>query len=231
MKWLFITLLVFILLLIIVILTKIKVYLNYYHHKDDDNLMIEFKAWFGLIKYKIEVPLIKIDENSPTVVVKGKKASETQEEARIKDTKQYSAEDLLNSIHDTKQIITHVVSLHQIIRKFLGKVSIEKFSWHTVIGLGDAAYTGMLTGAFWMVKGSIVGLVSHYMKLKTAPEISITPYFQFAVSQTVISCIIHFRIGHAMLVGIKLVKYWKGGRANFKSKPLSVLSDDKTKTV
>ena len=32
-------------------------------------LKIEFKAWFGLIKYKLNVPLIKVDDNSPSIVV------------------------------------------------------------------------------------------------------------------------------------------------------------------
>lgn len=208
-----------------------KIILYYYHNNDNDHLKIEFKAWFGLIKYKKEIPLIKIDDNSPTIVTKGTKAAGPLGSAEKKDTKQYSAEDLMNSLQDTKEVLTHVVFLHRIVRKFLKTISIKEFSWHTMVGIGDAAYTGMLTGAIWALKGSFIGLISHYMKLKAAPTITITPQFQFAVSQTVISCIIQFRIGHAMVAGIKLIKYWKGGMASFKTKPLSALSNDKTKSV
>ncbi|WP_328160414.1 DUF2953 domain-containing protein [Cytobacillus praedii] len=231
LKWLLITLIVLILLIISVILTKVKILLYYYHNNDNDHLKIEFKAWFGLIKYKKEIPLIKIDDNSPTIVTKEKKTLGPLEGTEKKDTKQYSATDLMNSIQDTKELLTHVVSLHRIVKNFLNKISIKEFSWHTMVGIGDAAYTGMLTGAFWALKGSVIGLISHYMKLKAAPTMSITPQFQFAVSQTVISCIFQFRIGHAMVAGIKLIKYWKGGMASFKTKPLSALSNDKTKTV
>ncbi|MBS4191626.1 DUF2953 domain-containing protein [Bacillus sp. FJAT-49705] len=228
MKWVLIALLILILLFIILIITKLKILLHYTHINDNDHLKIEFKAWFGLIKYKIEMPLIKIDEDSPTIVVKQKKGKESDS---IKDTKQYSANYMLDSMHDMRELLHIVVSLNRIIKKFLRKVTIHTLEWHTTIGIGDAAYTGMLTGAFWAVKGSIVGVVSHFMRLKSFPDITITPQFQVAVSQTTISCMIYFRIGHAMFAGIKLMKYWKGGRARFRTKPLAALSNNKTKSV
>ncbi|GLB58507.1 DUF2953 domain-containing protein [Cytobacillus sp. NCCP-133] len=231
MKWLLIAVIALILFFILIMATKLKVLFSFYHGNDNDHLKIQFKAWFGLIRYKIEVPLIKVDDNSPTLVVKEKTAAGPQEDTANKDTKQFSAKDLINSMHDTKEVFNHIVSLHKIIRNFLSHVTIRKLEWHTFAGIGDAAHTGMLTGALWAVKGSIIGLVSHYMKLKAPPSITITPHFQFAVSQTAISCMIHFRVGHAMLAGIKLIKFWKGGRPDFKSKPLSALSDDGTQSV
>lgn len=229
MKWILIALAILVLIFILILITKVKVYLYFNHFNDDDHLKIEFKAWFGLIRYKIELPLIKIDDNSPTIVVKQKTG--TDEEEINKDTKQFGAEDLLSSFHDMKELLQKVISLHKIVKKFLRKVTIQKMEWNTTFGLGDAAYTGMLTGAFWAVKGSLIGVVSHYMKLKSYPILSITPQFQFALSQTSISCIFYFRIGHAMLAGIKLIKYWKGGKPDFKSKRLSALSDNKTKSI
>lgn len=231
MKWLLIAVIALILLLILVMITKLKIYFHFYHGNDNDHLKIQMKAWFGLIRYKIEVPLIKVDDNSPTIVVKEQTAAGPQENTSDKDTKQFSAADLINSLHDTKAMLNHIVSLHKIIRKFLKHVTIRNLEWHTFAGLGDAAHTGMITGALWAIKGSILGIISHYMKLKTPPRITVTPHFQFSVSQTAISCMIHFRVGHAMFAGIKLIKYWKGGRADFRTKPLSALSDDGTKTV
>ena len=66
-------------------MTKLKVYINYFHFQDDDSLKIEFKALFGLIKYKLNVPLIKVDDNSPTIVVKGEIQSGTKEETKKKE--------------------------------------------------------------------------------------------------------------------------------------------------
>jgi hypothetical protein len=230
-KWLVIALAVLLFLMMIVLITKLTIYFRLYHGQDNDYLKLEFRAWFGLIRYKREIPLIKLDENSPTIVMKQEQQMGHKEKSKKKETKQYSAEDLFNSFKDTKEILTHVIGLHKIIRSFLKKITIKEFEWFTVAGTGDAAYTGMLIGALWAIKGSIVGLISHHMKLKVMPNITITPNFQRAYSQTTLRCMIHFRIGHAMLAGIKLVKYWKGGKPKFRSKALSVFSGDKTKSV
>ncbi len=231
LKWVLVALIVLFALFLLIIFTKIKVYINYQHHNDDDYLKIQFKAWFGLIKFKREFPLIKIDDNTPTVVVKQKKPDTKQDSPKQESTNQYSSEDLLNSIRDAKEILTSVVYLHTIVQKFLKKVAVRKLEWHTVVGIGDAASTGMVTGAIWTVKGGIVGLISNFLKLQTVPIITITPQFQHAISHITFSCMIHFRIGHAMLAGIKIFKYWKGGKPRFRNKPLSALNESKTKTV
>ena len=102
-----------------IFLTKLKVSIHYFHFQDDDSLKIEFKAWLGLIKYKINIPLIKVDDNSPTIVIKEEVQSGRTEEPKKKNANQFSAEDLLNSMRDMKAILEHVVSFHRIIRHFL----------------------------------------------------------------------------------------------------------------
>ena len=76
-------------------------------------------------------------------------------------------EDLLNGFKDMEKLLKHVVSFHRIVRHFLKKVNVTQVEWHTIIGTGDAALTGMLTGAVWAVKGSIIGMISHYFKLQS----------------------------------------------------------------
>lgn len=228
--WLIIILLVLLILILAIILTKLNVQIDYYHSQDNDNLTITFKAWFGLIRYKISVPLIKIDKDSPSIVYKEKVKTGQQEKTKKEDVKNYSSDDLVKNLSNGNEILNHVFGLHKIIRRFLKKVSVQKIEWHTKAGIGDAAYTGMLLGALWTVKGGLIGMISNYMKLKEMPIISITPNFQRAISQTRLICIIQFRIGYAMLAGIKLVKFWKGGLPNLKGKSRSKISGDKTNT-
>ncbi|WP_041580655.1 DUF2953 domain-containing protein [Bacillus sp. 1NLA3E] len=232
MKWLAVALIILFLLTTLIIFSKITILLNYHHNKDDDHLTIKFKVWFGLISYKISVPVIKVDDDSPAIVYKTKVNSGKQEGSKKEMTEEkFSVHDLIESLHDMKEFLRHVIALHKIIRYFLRKISIRRLEWHSVIGIGDAALTGTLTGALWSVKGGLIGLISHYMKLKEMPQMSITPNFQRASSQTLLRCMIQFRIGNAMLAGIRLVKFWKGGRPKFQSKQLSKLSKDKSKTM
>jgi len=232
LKWILIVCILLFFLIVSIFLTKLKVSIHYFHFQDDDSLKIECKAWLGLIKYRLNVPLIKVDDNSPTIVIKGEVHSGAKEETRKKNTIQYSAEDLLNSLRDMKAILEHVVSFHRILRRFLKKVNVAQVEWHSTMGVGDAAITGMLTGALWAIKGSIIGMLSHYFRLLDNPNVSVQPQFQMAISQTSFKCMLQFRIGHAIIAGIKLLKFWKGGRPHFKSKSLSGLSSqEKMKSV
>ncbi len=170
MKWVLIACILLFLLVFAIILTKLKVSIHYSHYQDDDTLKIEFKAWFGLIKYKINIPLIKVDDNSPTIVIKEEVQSGRTEKQKKKDAKQFSVEDMLNSIRDMKAILEHVVSLHRIIRNFFKKSKCNKAGMAYSHGVGDAALTGMLTGALWTIKGSVIGMISHYFRLLENPS-------------------------------------------------------------
>ena len=216
--WLWLSLSILLFLFILIIITKVTILVIYYHHNDNDDLKLEFRVWFGLIKYKINVPLIKIDNNSPSVVVKshshmGNTASENPDHK----VNQFTKKDMTTNFQKTKELLEKVFNLHVIVRKFFRKVTIKKLEWDSFIGVGDAAYTGMATGALWAVKGSIIGLLSHYLRLKDMPQLSVTPHFQAAVIQTRFTCIFQFRIGHAILAGLKLIKFWKGGKPPVKS--------------
>ncbi|MFT8321674.1 MAG: DUF2953 domain-containing protein [Bacillus sp. (in: firmicutes)] len=202
------------LLFILICFIKLTVSVQYYHAKDNDDVSIEIKA-LGLIKYKKKIPLIKVDDNSPTLVVK--EETEINDSAENKKTKQFSAEDLLDTFSNTRELLKHVISFHRIMRYFLSKVTIKQIEWYTIVGLGDAAHTGTISGAIWAVKGAIIGLISSYMKMKDLPKINIYPQFQRIQSETLFKCMIQFRIGNAMLAGIKIVKFWKGGFPKFKS--------------
>ncbi|WP_026563313.1 DUF2953 domain-containing protein [Bacillus sp. UNC41MFS5] len=230
MFWVLVVLSILLLFFILILFTKLTILINYYHHNDNDDLKIKFKIWFGLIKYTINVPLIKVDDNSPSIVVESKsKMGESSTESTSTDSNQITAEDVENNFSNAKKILNHVFGLHRIIRKFFRKVTMKGLEWNTLIGLGDAAHTGTITGAIWAFKGSIIGLISHYLKLKEMPKITVTPHFQAAVIQTRLTCIIQFRIGYAILAGLKLFRFWRGGLPHFKKK--TNFANDKTKSI
>lgn len=222
LKWLLIILIILLFLFILIILTKITIYLNYHHLKDDDHLKIELRAWFGLIRYKKTIPLIKIDEDSPSIVVKGK-------DEESDNTSKITSKDIVTNLKRYREILEHVFQLNTIIRRFLKKVSVKRFEWYSVIGVGDAAITGTITGALWAVKGSIVGLFSHYFRIREMPKLMVYPNFQQVITQTELSCMFEFRIGYAMLAGIKLVKFWKGGRPRLMQN--TIVSNEKLKSL
>ena len=88
----------------IILISKLKIYITFSHVGDNDSLKIKFRAWFGLVRYTIDIPLIKIDEDSPAIV--------TEEETKTGSGKvtsekrsQFFGEDLLDGFKDTLETI------------------------------------------------------------------------------------------------------------------------------
>ncbi|MDF2788829.1 MAG: hypothetical protein K0S80_1927 [Neobacillus sp.] len=217
MNWLVIALIIIILFILLIIFSKLTIRLNYFHHNDNDELKIQFRIWFGLIRYTINVPLVKIDDNSPSIVVKGstQMGDSSEKESPTKEG-QITKESLMAKLTNAKEIIHHVSNMNVIVSKFIKRIVIKHFEWHSLVGVGDAAHTGIITGALWTLKGSVVGMLSNFLRLKNMPILSVTPHFQMAILQTHFTCIFQFRIGYAILAGLKLIKFWKGGRPNLK---------------
>jgi hypothetical protein len=227
LKWLLLILIVLILFILLLVFTKITIYLNYYHQKDDDHLKIEIRALYGIIRYKKNIPLIKVDDQSPSLVVKGE--NEINNETKTEKTSKITPHDVITNLKNFKEVLEHVVELNRIIKKFLKKVSVKKFEWNTIIGVGDALYTGVISGALWTIKGSLMGLLSDYFSFKEMPQLMVHPNFNQMIARTNLSCMFQFRTGHAMLAGLKLVKFWKGGKPSLKS--TKIVTNEKSKSL
>lgn len=207
-------------------MTKLTIILDFQHIGDDDHFRIKFRAWLGMIRYTITVPLVKVDNEANIVLKQEQKVGDESSDKKVKKGKEkITPEEEVKAIHDIKEILQHVVGLHKIVRRFLKKVKVRGLEWHSQIGIGDAAQTGILTGVAWSIKSGVVGMISQYMQLHTTPVITITPEFNVYCSRTKLECMIQFRIGQAMLAGIQFIKYWKGGRPKLKSKPFSFFAN------
>ncbi|WP_335872208.1 DUF2953 domain-containing protein [Bacillus sp. 2205SS5-2] len=228
MYWIIGILLGLMILIVLVFWTKLTIYLSFYHGNDNDDFSINIKAWGGLIRYKIEIPLIKVDDDSPSIVVEEVKSKNGNgEHATKNETSQITPKDLLSSLHDMRELLLHIVGFHKIVRSFLAKIKVDNLEWQTLIGTGDSSSTGIAVGGIWSVKSTIVSIMSKAMKLQSMPVLTVHPSFQQPIIQTKFTCMIQFRIGQAILGGIKIIRYWRGGKARFKTKPLSKFADEK----
>ncbi|MBD8068980.1 DUF2953 domain-containing protein [Bacillus sp. PS06] len=229
MKWVLIIFLIIIALLFILLISKLKVLILFNHSPKNEDIKIKFSLWFGLIRYTIHIPQIKVDDDSPNIELKHEEKSNLKEKKTKDKKKKFTPDEIIRAIQDSGTILDHVANFHKIIKKFLHSVTVTKVNWHTAFGIGDAAQTGIFVGLGWSVKGVLLGIISQYMNLKAKPNISITPLFQQLYSETKFECMFHFRVGKAMLAGIRLVRYWKGNLPKFKSAPLSMLTGSNSK--
>ncbi len=224
--WIWICAIALILLFTLILFMKITIIADIRHVGHDDEISLKFRAFFGLLKYTYKIPLIKVDPDGPNLLLKKEKAVGENKKPKNSDEK-VSPDDMMTSIKDLKELTEHIVHLHAIVKRFLANISITKFEWRSEIGTGDAAETGFLIGPGWTLKGAALGIISHYMKLKNRPILSIEPNFYQKSSKTMLSCMLHFRTGHAMLAGLRLLKYWRGGRPTLRDQQFSFLSKKK----
>ncbi|BDG46150.1 hypothetical protein PspKH34_07110 [Parageobacillus sp. KH3-4] len=198
-------------LLFLLSMMKLSITIFFQHAQGNNEWKFTFQTLFGMIRYTIHIPLVKIETEPPGVAIAHQETIKNISKGTVKRSK-YTPKEIINNFQKMKEFAKHVVRLNEIIKKFLGHISITKFEWQTKIGTGDAATTGMIVGLGWSLKYNLLAFFSKYMKLKTSPFFMITPSFHEAVSETKFVCMIHFRIGHAMLAGIRIVKYWRGNR-------------------
>ncbi|HET7577882.1 MAG TPA: DUF2953 domain-containing protein [Bacillales bacterium] len=194
------------LLIILVLVTKLHITIHYNHQHDDDSLVIRFRAW-GMLAYTYEVPIIAIDEDSPSIELQQEKGGPSQKK---ESDKKITKHDILEKIKLFQRLLENIEGFHQILKRFFRHMKVNCFEWHTRFGLGDAAWTGTATGVVWALKGNIVGLTAHYMNLVAEPQLSVEPVWQVEDSETDLVCMISFRIGHAMGAALQIVKFWRG---------------------
>ncbi|GAE34146.1 DUF2953 domain-containing protein [Halalkalibacter akibai] len=192
-------------LFVVIAITKVKIDILYRHHQDDDLLEVKTFIWKMRV-YTFSAPVIKVDDDSASVIVEDEHEIAGM---KMKNKLPITPELIVEDLRWLKRFLDHVVGLHKIVRKFLKKVHVNHFRWHSDIGVGDAAHTAQLIGAIWALKGSIIGIVGNTMRIRKMPKLTINPHFQAMVSHTHLSCIISFRIGHAIIAGLMLLKHWR----------------------
>ncbi|PJZ00243.1 MULTISPECIES: DUF2953 domain-containing protein [Bacillus] len=190
----------------IVLLLRMKMYVavEYLHADDNDKLTLKITALFGLIRIKKMIPAIKVNKADGTVDIKQKTKSKVKKSS---SEKKITFDDVQQSIHRIEMILHQVKNLRKISASFLAHLHITKLEWITIVGIQDAAVTGVLTGAVWGVKGGIAAMLYDHLNFVNKPVYEVIPSFQVPVSRTHFQCIFFFRFGHAMLAAFKFVKY------------------------
>lgn len=87
----------------------------------------------------------------------------------------------------------------QVGQVFLARARVQGVSWHTRIGLGDAALTGAAIGLLWAVKGAwVASLVARHGPLLRAPDLRIEPSFAGWLCESEYACIYVLRLWDVM---------------------------------
>ncbi|MGD8189734.1 DUF2953 domain-containing protein [Brevibacillus ginsengisoli] len=206
------------LLIALIFITRVRLLFSYQRIREQDHCVIEVTAWFGLIRYKYEVPVIKL--------LSGKIKLQREVETSAKNAEPPS-DDLFITDETIKywtdhyeEIIDQVHNFFPTLRDFLKHLQCKEIAWHTKVGIGDAAATGTLTGIVWSVKSMILASLTRYVTLRTFPRLSVQPEWNGIGVRTEVRCIFTVRVGHIIVAGIRiLLKLRKGRERKWKTTP------------
>lgn len=194
-----------IILLGIIWFTMIRLEIEYFRKQGNDQLLVEFSAWWRLIRYKINVPLLDLEPQGIEYTTKSK--GELGDHGGIKNKKGkrlFSPQDAYNMKFKVDLWLKKVHDFKKIMQKTLKKVRCDQLEWNTKIGLGDAAATGTFTGLVWGIKGCIIAMIAHYISLRSTPRIQVAPQFQNLWLETKFKISLRFRLGMVLITGLKV---------------------------
>jgi hypothetical protein len=188
--------------LILMSLIRIRVLFTR-QQQEDDNLVVNIKALFGLVRLRYEIPVIKLSLTDD-LNVKTDDKSKTVETLTHKH-KNITPMKIITFFKRNFKIVTNVFGFRDWLQGTLRHVKCTKIRWSTNIGLGDAPDTAVTAGIVWGLKTSLLGYVFKYIALDTRPELAVNPQFNRTQFTTELLCIVKFRLGYAIFAGLLLI--------------------------
>jgi len=202
---LLITIIVLIFLFMLLLLTKIRVQIHYLRQEENDELALSFSIWRGLIRFRLELPVIKFLAGRflrPAVKIKaeleGKNGRPLAEKKEVLP---------LPSIQKLLLLTRQIRRYRPAVTYLLNRVLIRRFYWRSVIGLANPAQTAVVFGLLWGLKGLFLSAAyPHFAPGRPKPEIIIIPSFQKPLISTTLDCIFEVRAGHILVTGILILR-------------------------
>jgi hypothetical protein len=143
---------------------------------DDDYAEITFRAVFGLVNYRFQLPIIRL-KGLGMELRRELLAENIGGGHADSSTSTLTLQSMMKSMDTIKMLMKHKHLLLGWVRFTLKHVSITEWRWRTAVGTGDAMWTAMMTGTVWSVKTTVIGLVSQLVRSMAEPQIGVEAVF------------------------------------------------------
>lgn len=191
-----------ILILMILVFIKIKVSLRYIRKGTVNMIELSFEGLKGLIAFHYVIPMDKDDMGGKKIIrlkkwMRVERAGDSEPEAQERENILMNIGKVWSFIHENGDVF------NKTFKGSKGRLEISRLSLEMVIGTGNAAYTGILTGLAWTLYGILLSQVSQFIVVKQKEE-RIIGEFSKRILTIDITCIFHARPVHIILAGLKI---------------------------
>lgn len=204
--WLFVGTLVLIILVtlfILVLVSTVKIRLHLVFRNKDFMMSVGIRILYGLVNMHTEVPLkvsetgVNFGDRPPSTESSKDRVDGAEEKVKNKKAFRYN---------DYKLLIQATEGLKKWFLDTLSIVRLNEVHWATSFALDNAADTGVAGGMVWGIKHTLMGLLSFYLQLTSAPQLQVLPAFNGPPQlMTNFSCVIRFNFGRALFAGLMLM--------------------------
>lgn len=196
MKWLVIGIGILLFLILLILLSRLSLKVTFLYSEMEKQCLFQVKIW--MIHYTFDI-LERIEKQQKKI---GQKIEKAEEDGGI-DNK------IMAQLDSIGELIKKLEQIHTTLKGFLKKVKINSWKWHSQIGTGDAASTGIVTGYAWGLKGMAAGVLAQYTRVIDIPEFEITSVFQGKGFASKGELTASFHIYRAVVAGVKILWFMR----------------------
>lgn len=176
--WLVIPLSLLVIAIILVLSSFIDFRIRFYKQGRNDLIELDVTSLFGLVKLHYELPQLIFKGLTEGVWGKYKETGTATKGVDTVKEEEFDKERLTRWKNNAQMALKSTHGLKVWIKNFLSHVKVTRLDWSTDFSLGDAADTAIAVGAMWGVKWTIIGYISHWVKLTQNPRVFVKPVFE-----------------------------------------------------
>ncbi|NLM52583.1 MAG: DUF2953 domain-containing protein [Firmicutes bacterium] len=189
-------------LVLLIQLIPVRINLFFVRENKDDYFSLGLSTFFSLLRYKMEVPVIKqetpLDLTMETEIKsRGKLMREQQRKFSLRDLEWQKIKAQIDWFKKNKQILS-------LLFNFLRRATVvEKLNLDLCFSLEDAFLTGMAAGLIWSFAGILAVPAQKCLRLKNQPQLSVMPDFSGKMDLKLrLEADLSLRLGHLTVGGL-----------------------------
>ncbi|HHV72686.1 MAG TPA: DUF2953 domain-containing protein [Clostridia bacterium] len=199
----------------LILATQLKIKFSIFFSRQDsgNELAIRIYLFKNFLSLKLELPVIKMLKGFiiPDLFLKENWELTHPRLPVHKDKNRLS----VNKI-DWQKVLVTIIKVKNLVRLYRSQIAYLTrsthclhFEWHTEYGANDAATTGVRLGIIWFLKGILLAILENKIIFwNKNPLVEVIPNFNQPCLNVNFCCIFAIKLGHIIIVGIKVVGQW-----------------------
>ncbi len=217
MKILALLLVVFVWLLILSFM-KLNIKFLYHYYNFTSDIMIDLKILFAKQKIELKIPkemyssgIINFFNNLVIDLEENQAADKKKVKPKIKSKryvflKRFKDKIIRHYVYSWPRLIWLKRKFLKLKNDFFKKINICGLNAEVQVGCSDAAQTGLLTGAIWILFGQIMGRCYRLFRVrKNNINYNVVPCFDTTIFLCKLDCILSLKISHIIFTVLKFL--------------------------